>query len=97
MTLREIEEALCQETAVILAREATTLSPETPLRDLGMDSMGFVELLLFIERTFQLRLIETGLAREDFETLRTVARRIEKEINRSSWGSESLGVRPGGT
>jgi acyl carrier protein len=42
--------------------------------------MGFVELLVVIEKVFNLRLIESGLTREDFETIHALATRISKGL-----------------
>lgn len=75
-----IETKLVEEVAIILGVDAAAVNPERPLPELGMDSMGFVELLVVIEKVFNLRLIESGLAREDFETLRALAIRINKGL-----------------
>ena len=75
-TAQEIEGKLVQEAAIILSVDAATIKPEAPLHTLGIDSMGFVEILVFIEKTFGLKLIESGLTREDFATIRALARCI---------------------
>lgn len=74
----ETENKLIREIATILCVEPSTIRPDISLPALGLDSMGFVELLVFIEKTFNLRLMESGLAREDFETVRALAARISK-------------------
>lgn len=83
MNTQKIEDALRNEIAVILSKEPAEIPTDAPLHSLGIDSMSFVEILLFIERTFNLRLIETGLAKEDFETIGSMARCIEKELRGS--------------
>ena len=81
MTAAQIEEALQCEIALILSKdEPSAVNPTQPLHSMGIDSMSFVEILLFIERTYNLRLIESGLSREDFETIRSLALRIEREL-----------------
>ena len=75
-----IEGQLIREIATILCKEAADVKPDVPLPALGLDSMGFVELLVFVEKTFNLRLIESGLTREDFETIRALAGRISKGV-----------------
>ena len=80
MTTQEIETALRNEIAVILSLQPSEVAPERPLHDLGIDSMSFVEILLFIERTFNLKLIRSGLTREDFGTIQSLARRVEREL-----------------
>jgi acyl carrier protein len=80
---KDIEGTLTREIAAILARDAASIGPDVPLHSLGLDSMGFVEILVFIEKTFNLKLIETGLTREDFQSVRALAARIGRECSRS--------------
>ena len=76
VSMREIEEILIAEVANILSIDRATISADTPLQSLGISSMAFVELLVVIENTFDLKLIETDLSREDFQTIRSLASRI---------------------
>ena len=76
-----VEQKLIQEIASILCVETSVVKPDVPLPVLGLDSMGFVELLVVIEKTFNLRLIESGLTREDFETIHALACRISKGLS----------------
>jgi len=78
--IRSVEERLVKEIAAILCKDPAAIKLDTPLPALGLDSMGFVELLVVIEKTFNLRLMESGLTREDFETLRALAARIGKGL-----------------
>ena len=75
----EIEDKLVQEIAAILSTDAAKIKPDVPLHALGIDSMSFVEILVFIEKTFKLQLIESGLTREDFATIRSLARCIREK------------------
>ena len=76
VSMREIEEILIAEVANILSIDRATISVDTPLHSLGISSMAFVELLVVIENTFDLKLIETDLSREDFQTISSLATRI---------------------
>jgi acyl carrier protein len=76
MTTVEIERVLIEEIAVILNAEAGSLSADAPLPTLGVDSMSFVELLVFIEKRFKLKLMESSLKKEDFHTIRALSARI---------------------
>ena len=78
ISVQTVEQRLIEEIATILCKDAATIKPDVPLPVLGLDSMGFVELLVFIEKAFHLRLIESGLTREDFETIHALACRISK-------------------
>ena len=51
---------------------------DSPFQSLGMNSLGFVELLVVIEKRFNLKLMETDLSRDDFQTIRSLALRISK-------------------
>jgi len=82
LSAKEIEEKLTAEIATIMSRAPADIGPDVPLHALGIDSMSFVEILVFIEKTFNLRLIETGLTREDFQTVRALAACIARECSR---------------
>ena len=78
MSVAAVEERLIREVAAILCVEPAAVKPDAPLPSLGLDSMGFVELLVVIEKAFNLRLVESGLSREDFETIHALAARIHE-------------------
>jgi acyl carrier protein len=73
MTERDIEQKLRQGIAAILSKDAEDIFPDKPFHALGIDSLGFVEILVYIEKTFALRLIDSGLNKKDFETVRSLA------------------------
>lgn len=62
--------------AMLLERNVEQIGAEQPLHELGLDSMGFVDLLVFIEKRFRLPLMTSRLAQEDFATLSRLTRRI---------------------
>jgi acyl carrier protein len=73
MTNEEIEDKLRQGIASITSREKSSIAMETPLHEMGIDSLSFVEILVFIEKTFNLRLIELDLTKKDLETVHALA------------------------
>lgn len=79
MTKAEIEQILVREIGIILG--GVQVGEEKPLHELGLDSMGFVELLVFIEKKFNLKLVESGLARDNFRTVRVLANSIYEKIS----------------
>ena len=83
MTTEDIEKILTSEVASILSRITSEIALEVPLHTLGIDSLGFVELLVFIEKRFNLKLIESGLSRKDFENIRALANRISRSLDPS--------------
>ncbi len=80
LTLQEIESTLLEGIASIITAEKDTLAADRPLHELGIDSLGFVEILVFIEKTFKLQLIQADLTRKDFETVRSLASFIHKNL-----------------
>lgn len=76
MQSKEAERILCDEIAVILGCDAAALDPAAALHTMGVDSMSFVELLVFIEKRFGLKLMESDLTKEDFRSIRALASRI---------------------
>jgi acyl carrier protein len=77
-SVKEIERILIAEAANILSIDPTTVTVDTAFQSLGMSSMAFVELLVVIESTFDVKLMETDLSRNDFQTIGSLALRISK-------------------
>jgi acyl carrier protein len=80
MTLQEIEGTLIQGISTIANRDSSEFTPDMPFHELGIDSLGFVEILVFIEKTFKLELIASDLTKKDFETVRTLAASIDRSL-----------------
>jgi acyl carrier protein len=80
MRIEEIEQKLIQGISSITNRDASSVLPDMPFHDLGIDSLGFVEILVFIEKTFALKLIASDLTKDDFETINTLASYISGKL-----------------
>jgi acyl carrier protein len=80
MSFKTIEQKLVKQVAAILSVGANQVSPDAPLHTLGVDSLSFVELLVFIEKEFKIKLMESGMTRNDFRTIRSLAKCIDKAI-----------------
>ena len=80
MTLQNIQDKLIKGIAAITAKDESSIAPDVSFHKLGIDSLGFVEILVFIEKTFNLQLIESGLDKKDFETIRSLAAFIHKKL-----------------
>jgi acyl carrier protein len=76
--VKEIEGILIEEVASILSLEPSTVTVDTPFQALGMSSLAFVELLVVIEDTLDLKLMETDLRGEDFRSIGSLAVRISR-------------------
>jgi acyl carrier protein len=80
MTVKDIENKLVIGIASIISKDETSIKADVPFHEIGIDSLGFVEILVYIEKTFNLRLIETDLSKKDFETIHSLASFIEKTL-----------------
>ena len=78
MAIQEVEQKLTEFVASITNRDLTAIGPDMPFQELGIDSLGFVEILVFIEKTFSLQLIASDLTKKDFETIHTLASFISR-------------------
>lgn len=80
MTEKEVTEQLLREIRIISGGHAETdPDPDRSLADNGINSMGFMELLLAIESRFGVPLAERGVHSEDTASVRALARRIVAE------------------
>jgi acyl carrier protein len=80
MTKKEIEERLIDGISGILSLERSSVDADVPFKELGLDSLGFVEVLVFIEKTFNLNMVETDLTKKDFETLNSLATFLSNKL-----------------
>ncbi len=80
MTLEIIQNTLTQGIASILSKDESSIEADLPIHKLGIDSLGFLEILVFIEKTFKLQLIESRLDKKDFETIHALASFIHKKL-----------------
>ena len=54
------------------------LEEETNLQNAGVDSFSTVEIILFIERNYSIAIPDDQLVPENFKTLRSLARLVNK-------------------
>ncbi len=73
MTIHNIENILIEGIASITSLDESSITPDTPFNELGIDSMGLIEIFVFIETNFKLKLIETNIKKKDLETIRSLA------------------------
>lgn len=67
--------------ALLIGVEAEQVAVDRPLHQLGIDSIGFVDLLVFIEKQFQLALTSSGLSQDDFASLTVLTQRIARALS----------------
>lgn len=56
---------------------ASTFSEDTELKDLGLDSFSIVEIVLFIERRFEVLIPDHLMVPETFKTTRSIAQTVQ--------------------
>lgn len=71
-----IQTQLCSEIQTLLSLPPGSVSPETSLQSLGLDSLRFVSLLIVIEQKFGVSLIKIGLKQEYMQSAATLAAAI---------------------
>lgn len=76
MTENDVLPKLRAHVAMLVGTDAERVATDQPLHLLGLDSMGFVDLLIFIEKQFDLSLMSSGLAQDDFASLAILTQRI---------------------
>ena len=81
-TSDDIMQDLKAHVAFLLGTESGALASDQPLHLLGLDSMGFVDLLVFIEKQFGLSLMNSGLTQDDFASLAVLAQRISDALRK---------------
>ena len=70
---------LREEIADLLAVSIAEIGSDMPLHELGVDSLGLVELFVFIEKQFGIVLMESGVTQADLRTVATLSARIAAE------------------
>lgn len=78
MMEHEIKTKLIGQLAILLGVKEDHILGDSPLQSLGMDSMRFVELFIFIEKEFGVELISTDMQRTDLETPQALAASIAR-------------------
>lgn len=80
MTVQDIEQKLVEGISSITNKDKAAIAADKPFHELGIDSLGFVEILVFIEKTFKLQLIASDLTKKDFESIHTLSSYINGKL-----------------
>ena len=81
MTFQEIKKKLIDQIALTTGEEPENIEPDMMMHDIGMDSLGLVELFVFIEKEFNIKLMESGISQEDIMKIDSLAKSIDEIIN----------------
>ena len=78
----EITAALKKEISIITGKKAEDLKETESLSFNGINSMGFVELLLTINRCWGINLLDAGISIGDVVSISALAEKIKQEAAR---------------
>ncbi len=81
-TIDSITEQLLAEIRIVTGGRITP-DPARPLADNGINSMGYMELLVFIEQKWGVSLVDQGISARDVADIRALAARILEGIRRA--------------
>lgn len=80
ITPTAIAENICIFIRSNLVAEGIEVTPSTPLARIGLDSFSLIEIILFIERQYQLQLPEDALTQENINSSETLANYIHQYL-----------------
>ena len=79
LNLTEITAALKKEISIITGKKPEDLKETESLSFNGINSMGFVELLLSINRLWGINLLDAGISISDVVSIAALAEKIKQE------------------
>lgn len=82
--LDSIRTALCGFIRENLVAPGVGVQPETPLDVLGLDSFSIIEIVLFIERNYQLSLPDEALNKENLYSAASIAECVRLYLERTT-------------
>ncbi|MCK5313132.1 MAG: acyl carrier protein [Desulfobacteraceae bacterium] len=82
ITIKEIKEKLIVQIALSIGEEPSNIQSDMLMHELGLDSLGLVELFVYIEKELKIQLMESGISQEDIMKIDSLAESIYKVINK---------------
>lgn len=73
ISLDDLNRELCAFVRSSIVDKHVDVAPDTSFNQLGIDSLSIIELVLFLERKFNITLPEEALLPENFKTVTTLA------------------------
>ena len=80
MTITKIKEKLIEQIALSVGQDPSTITSEMMLHEIGMDSLKLIELFVFIEKEFKVRVMESGISQEAMMKIDSLAQSIHTII-----------------
>lgn len=79
--LEDVCQELCGFIGNNIVDKNVTVHPDTTFSAIGIDSLSIIELVLFIERKFNVTIPEEELIPENFKSVRTLAECTYRYLN----------------
>lgn len=76
-----IAENICFFIRSHLVASGIEVTPATPLERLGLDSFSLIEIILFVERQYQLQLSDEALSQENICSSETLANYVHQQLS----------------
>ncbi len=77
-----ISQELCSYIKSMIVDKRVIVDPETNFNQIGIDSLSLIELVLFVERKFNIALPEEDLLPENFKSAETLAKCAFRHLNK---------------
>ena len=77
-----ISQELCSYIKSMIVDKRVIVDPETNFNQIGIDSLSLIELVLFVERKFNITLPEEDLLPENFKSAETLAKCAFRNLNK---------------
>ncbi len=81
MTITQIIEKLIDQISLTVGEEPSNIKSDMLLHELGVDSLGLVELFIFIEKEFKVQLMDSGVSQDSMMKIDSLAQSIHTIIN----------------
>jgi acyl carrier protein len=80
MTITQIKEKLVEQISLTIGEEPSNIKSDMLLHELGVDSLGLVELLIFIEKEFGIALMDSGISQDSMMKIDSLAQSIQTAV-----------------
>ena len=84
MELEQIESVVAEAIISNSEGQLSEINPEVNLRELGLNSINFIKLVVYLEGTFEIEFEEEFLEMEVFENIKHITQYIKERINQKN-------------
>ncbi len=80
MAIIQIKEKLIEQISLTIGEEPSNIKSDMLLHELGVDSLGLVELFIFIEKEFGIALMDSGISQDSMMKIDSLAQSIQTAV-----------------